>query len=209
MQERRDNNKMETYADRTFRRQQQQSASFGPPATCDLATQPTIAPQSNRHTPLPCSFSSSIPSPDDTIHLLHLLHLFFRQHYPSQLRSRQTTEGTNGPVLSAPGFRHHAVRESRLTWPFVPSQHSQPNTQSFVFRWFYIMTKEELQNYGHNKTTTTPETTKQEDFRQPSAHARFTHVHSRTRQFGECHHTHNNSHSTTLLSWTNAIKTWR
>ena len=59
------------------------------------------------------------------------------------------------------------------------------------------MTKEELQNYGHNKTTTTPETTKQEDFRQPPAHARFTHVHSRTRQFGECHHTHNNSHSTT------------
>ena len=64
------------------------------------------------------------------------------------------------------------------------------------------MTKEELQNYGHNKTTTTPETTKQEDFRQPPAHARFTHVHSRTRQFGECHHTHNNSHSTTLLSLT-------
>ena len=59
------------------------------------------------------------------------------------------------------------------------------------------MTKEELQNYGHNKTTTTPETTKQEDFRQPPAHARFTHVYSRTRQFGECHHTHNNSHSTT------------
>ena len=59
------------------------------------------------------------------------------------------------------------------------------------------MTKEELQNYGHNKTTTTPETTKQEDFRQPPAHARFTHVHSRTRLFGECHHTHNNSHSTT------------
>ena len=59
------------------------------------------------------------------------------------------------------------------------------------------MTKEELQNYGHNKTTTTPETTKQEDFR-PHAHARFTHVHSRTRQFGECHHTHNNSHSTTM-----------
>ena len=59
------------------------------------------------------------------------------------------------------------------------------------------MTKEELQNYGHNKTTTTPETTKQEDFRQPPAHARFTHIHSRTRQFGECHHTHNYSHSTT------------
>ena len=59
------------------------------------------------------------------------------------------------------------------------------------------MTKGELQNYGHNKTTTTPETTKQEDFRQPHAHARFTHVHSRTRQFGECHHTHDNSHSTT------------
>ena len=91
------------------------------------------------------------------------------------------------------------VRESRLTWPFVPSQHSQPNTQSFVFTWFYIMTKEELQNYGHNKTTTTPETIKQEDFRQPPAHARFTHVHSRTRQFGECHHTHNNSHSTTVV----------
>ena len=35
------------------------------------------------------------------------------------------------------------VRESRLTWLFVPSQHSQPNTQSFVFTWFYIMTKEE------------------------------------------------------------------
>ena len=67
-------------------------------------------------------------------------------------------------------------------------------------RGFIIMTKEELQNYGHNKTTTTPETTKQEDFRQPPAHARFTHVHSRTRQFGECHHTHNNSHSTTLYT---------
>ena len=38
---------------------------------------------------------------------------------------------------------------------------------------------------------------KQKDCRQPPAHARFTHVHSRTRQFGECHHTHNNSHSTT------------
>ena len=63
-----------------------------------------------------------------------------------------------------------------------------------------LRTKEELQNYGHNKTTTTPETTKQEDFRQPPAHARFTHVHSRTRQFGECHHTHNNSHSTTAVS---------
>ena len=59
------------------------------------------------------------------------------------------------------------------------------------------MIKEELQNYGHNKTTTTPETTKQKDFRPPLAHARFTRVHSRTRQFGECHHTHNNSHSTT------------
>ena len=59
------------------------------------------------------------------------------------------------------------------------------------------MTKEELQNYGRNKTTTTPETTKQEDCRQPPAHARFTHVHSRRRQFGECHHTHNNCHSTT------------
>ena len=47
-------------------------------------------------------------APDDTIHLRNLLHLFFRQHYPSQLRSRQTTEGTNGPVLSDPGFRHHA-----------------------------------------------------------------------------------------------------
>ena len=91
----------------------------------------------------------------------------------------------------------HSTTQSRLTWPFVPSQHSKPNTQSFVFTWFYIMTKEELQNYGHNKSTTTPETTKQEDFRQPHAHARFTHVHSRTRQFGECHHTHNNSHSTT------------
>ena len=92
---------------------------------------------------------------------------------------------------------HTHVRESHLTWPFVPSQHSQPNTQSFVFTWFYIMTKEELQNYGQNKTTTTPETTKQEDFRQPPAHARFTHIHSHTRQFGECHHMHNNSHSTT------------
>ena len=59
------------------------------------------------------------------------------------------------------------------------------------------MTKEELQNYGHNKTTTTPETTKQEDFRPPLAHAHFTRVHSRTRQFGECRHTHNNSHTTT------------
>ena len=61
------------------------------------------------------------------------------------------------------------------------------------------MTKEELQNYGHNKTTTTPETTKQEDFRPPLAHARFNRVHSRTRQFGECRHTHNNSHTTTML----------
>ena len=60
------------------------------------------------------------------------------------------------------------------------------------------MTKEELQNYGHNKTTTTPERTKTRRLRQPPAHARFTHVHSRTRQFGECHHTQNNSHSTTL-----------
>ena len=59
------------------------------------------------------------------------------------------------------------------------------------------MTKEELQNYGHNKTTTTPETTKQEDFRPPLAHACFTRVPSRTRQFGECRHTHNNSHTTT------------
>ena len=41
---------------------------------------------------------------------------------------------------------------------------------------------------------------KQVDFRQPHAHARFTSVHSRTRQFGECHHTHSNSHSTTGLT---------
>ena len=42
--------------------------------------------------------------------------------------------------------------------------------------------KVELQNYGHNKTTTTPEMTKQEDFRHPPAHAYVTHVHSQTRQ---------------------------
>ena len=38
---------------------------------------------------------------------------------------------------------------------------------------------------------------KQEDFRQPPTHARLTRVHSRTRQFGECHHMHNNSLSIT------------
>ena len=136
-------------------------------------------------------------------HLLHFVekrrwHLHF-QVFTSFWARLQFCLGASGVPehVACMNVNFKAVRESRLTWPFVPSQHSQPNTQSFVFTWFYIMTKEELQNYRHNKTTTTPETTKQEDFRQPPAHARFTHVHSRARQFGECHHTHNNSHSTT------------
>ena len=47
---------------------------------------------------------------------------------------------------------------------------------------------------------------KQEDFRHPPVYVRFTRVHTRTRQFEECHHTHNNSHSTTTRSTTSSNK---
>ena len=66
-----------------------------------------------------------------------------------------------------------------------------------VFTCFYLRLKETTNLRTWNSLSGNDK--RKQDFRRQHVLARFTRVQSHTRQFGEGHHTHSNSHSTTMM----------
>ena len=112
----------------------------------------TKVPRIQAITPSPISVQVLVGSEEDLVPS-SVVQLLLISGRPWLLHG--TTSGDFYTALHQVTPRISIVSESRLTWPFVPSQHSEQNTEPFVYKMIFLQQR----HYGHNKATTILEMT--------------------------------------------------